>query len=266
MSLLLISPAFGDTELYEPFDYAAGAFGGQNGGIGWGGAWINTRNAPTAATPGFGWGALIVEGISARGAAWSGVKRSAGTSLTDASLLDDGATLWFAVIFDLTGQNGSNADLNLALCNANQFESGDFGNKQNLIPESAEGIGISHQGGTVIGCYWQDAGNTNGISERTTAASSLSIGNTNALIVGKIEWGADSNANETLTLYAPDLELEQGAPILEPWSIPALDQSTFNIVALQFKDTPRQDEIRFGATYDDVAVPPPPQGTVITLY
>ena len=76
---------------------------------------------------------------------------------------------------------------------------------------------------------------------------------TRALIVGKIEWGANAAASETLTLYAPSAaDLAQGAPILDPWTTPALDQSQFTSLILQFKDTSQMDEIRFGATYDDV--------------
>jgi len=36
------------------------------------------------------------------------------------------------------------------------------------------------------------------------------------------------------------------------WTIPALDQSQFDSLAIQFKNTSQVDEIRFGACYEDV--------------
>ena len=71
----------------ESFVYDAGGLNGQNGGTGFTGAWANTRNSPTAATPGFTWGTLPAAGNYARGAAWSGVARPIGSTLADAGLL-----------------------------------------------------------------------------------------------------------------------------------------------------------------------------------
>jgi len=260
LGLFAAASAQGQTLLYEPFDYLEGPVSGQDGGIGFAGAWNNTRNNPTVATPDLEWGGLVTTGNAARGNAWSGLARPIGSTLSDAGLMDNGASLWFSAVMDLSGQNFTNADLNLALGSAAKFHSGAFGDRQNLEGASSQGIGFSHARGNVLGAYWQDTGDADNIAERSSSASSLTLtsGEARALVVGRIDWGATAGANETLTLYAPATSLELGAPILSGYAIPALDQSQFDTVLVQFKDTPLIDEIRFGATVDDVVVLPDP--------
>ena len=244
----------------ESFDYgsslAPGAnIAGANGGTGFTGAWVNTRNSPDYDEPGNTAGDLQVAGGRVKGNAWSGIARPIGSTLADANLLDDGATLWFSVIFDLTSANTSNADLNLALTNGAKFDSGTFANRENLAVASDEGIGVTHSGGNIRAVYWDNAG-----GRTESGASSLSIGGANpasALIAGEIVWGAGS---ETITLYAPNTNLGLGSAITSLTTTGNLTQSSFNNLALQFKDTPWMDEIRFGATSADVlptAIPEP---------
>ena len=130
---------------------------------------------------------------------------------------------------------------------AGKFISGDFGTRQNL--DGAAGVGFTHSRGNIRAAYWDASG------VRTVGSStSLSIGGANpsstALVVGSILWGAGS---ETITLYAPDAALNLGAPITTLVTTGNLDQTAFNNLAIQFKDsTPGLDEIRFGETSDDV--------------
>jgi hypothetical protein len=259
----------------ETFDYggslsAGGNIAGANGGTGFSGAWVNTKNSPDYDEPGNTAGDLAVAGGRVKGNAWSGIARPIGSTLADASLLADGATLWFSVIFDLTGANTSNADLNFALTNAAKFNSATFGERENLDGAANEGIGITHSGGFIQAVIWQNNdGATDTISERLESAnSSLRLtgtgtgGPTSALIAGKIEWGVGAG-DETITLYNPDASLNLGTPILAATAFPALNQSGFNNLALQFKDTPWMDEIRFGSTSADVL--PVPEPAVLSL-
>lgn len=239
----------------ESFDYDEGAISGLDGGIGFDGVWSNLRNNPTIIAPGLAWGELLTSGNSSRGNAWSSLIRPLGTTVSDAGLLDNGSSLWFSIILDLEGQNIANADLNLSLSAAG-FVPGTFGDRENLV--SGEGIGVTHSRARIQGVYWQDS-DADTIAERVENNSSTVIdGNTDngnlsrALIVGRIDWGADEAADETLTLYAPGEDLALGDPIMDPWIIPALEQSTFNQLALQYKDTPQFDEVRLGATSADV--------------
>ena len=240
----------GGAVIYEPFDYDAGNIAGNDGGTGFGAAWSNTRNSPQVDYPGKTWGALTAAGGFAKGNAWSGIQRPIGNSLFEAGLMADGATLWFSIVFDLEGQNLSNADLNMSL-GTDRFVSSTFGDREQLLGVGSEGIGVTHSGGVIEGVYWQDVGN-DGVGERTENDSNLSMGAGRALIVGRIDWGANATADESLTLYAPDTNLNQGSPIMATWMLPALDQSVFDTLAIQFKDTAEVDEIRFGASYDDV--------------
>ena len=256
--------------LEESFAYDDGNVNGLDGGLGFGGAWSSTFRNPTVAAPDLTWGELLTSGSSSRGGSWSGVVRSVGTSLSSAGLLDHGATVWFSVIFDLENQNTTNADLNLSL-GTSQFAGGVFADRENLA--SGEGIGVTHSGGRIQGVYWQD-NDSDTISERVENNSSTTIngrnGNlTRALIVGRIDWGADETADETLTLYTPGEDLVLGdTPAMAAWNIPAMDQSAFTQLALQYKDTPRIDEIRFGATSADVlptATGPPVEPLITSI-
>lgn len=177
--------------------------------------------------------------------------------------MNNGATLWFSVVMDLEAQNIANADINVGLT-TDKFESGVFGDRENLV--AGEGIGVTHYRGNIRGAYWQN-NDADTIAERTTANSTRTLAvpaDPRALIVGKIEWGADNSAGEKLTLYAPDTDLNEGSPILATWTTAALDQSQFDLVAVQFKDTSMIDEIRFGATYQDV-IGYVPRGTLIQV-
>ncbi|MFK7849417.1 MAG: hypothetical protein AB8D78_00435, partial [Akkermansiaceae bacterium] len=257
--LLVSGSVHGALLIEETFDYtASNSLAGNSGGTGFTGSWANggtDRGNPGVVSPGLDWGDLDVSGNTAGGGGWSAGFRDLGstTALESAGLMDNGSTLWFSVIFDLEGQNVANADLNFALGAGVFGGTGgrDFGNRQNL--GGGEGIGISHNRGRIVGAYWQDTNSNPTFAERTTRDTSLSIngtaGTSRALIAGKIEWGA---SNELLTLYAPDASLNLGAPILDSWSIPNLDQAQFDRLALQFKDRPQMDEIRFGATSADV--------------
>ena len=251
--VLISAIAKAEPVIEESFAYEEGAVSGLDGGLGFGGAWSNPRNNPAVITPGLTWGDLLVSGNSSRGNAWSSLVRPLGSSLSDAGLLDDGATLWFSVIFDLEGQNIANADLSISLGTAGFFP-GVFGDRENLI--SGEGIGATHSRAVIQGVYWQDT-DADTIAERVENSSTTVIngtgGNlTRALVVGRIDWGSDETAGETLTLYAPGEDLVLGDPTMAAWAVPALNQSAFNQLALQYKDTPQFDEIRFGATAADV--------------
>ena len=263
------------TLIEETFAYDPGNVAGNNGGTGFAGAWVSSRGNPQIEATDKGWGDLDSGGGHARGGAWSGVTRSIGSTLSSAGLMDNGTTLWFSVVMDLQAQNISNADLNLSLGSA-AFVNNDFGNRENLA--SGEGIGVTHSRANIQGVYWQDI-DADTVAERTENNSSLTINgdagdtssgvNTRALIAGRIDWGADASASETLTLYAPALDLSLGTPIMAAWTIPALDQSVFDTLAVQFKDQAQIDEIRFGATAADVlptsVIPEPSSALLMAL-
>jgi len=252
--------------IYEGFDYDTGGIDGENGGTGFSGAWDATRNNPAVTSPNFTWGSLPTSGNHIKGNAWSAMIRPIGATLSSAGLMDNGETLWFSAVMDLQGQNLTNADLNFGL-GSDQFEGGVFGDRKNLV--GGEGIGVGHIGGGVKGVYWQNT-DADAIAEINTANTSRTLNSTDdsrALIVGKIDWGATNTDDELLTLYAPGSDLELGTAILDEWATPALNQASFDSMIVQFKDSSQLDEIRFGATSDDVLgiVAPVPEPSTFAL-
>ncbi len=253
--------------IYEPFDYTAGEFiNGQNGGIGFADAWL-TRGVygnPKVGTDSRNWGELVAAGNHADATGPSSISRTIDSSLADANLLDNGATLWFSYVMDAVGQNMYNLDFNFALGTDpldGQQPPSPYEDRTNMINDGfGIGVGnawISETHARIKGAYWQDTGDVDGFGERVMTDTTLEINNTDnarALIVGKIEWGTGAGDAETITLYAPDADLTLPEDsVLDSWTTVALDQSQFDTVTIQWKDSePSIDEIRFAATYDEV--------------
>lgn len=255
--LLFATSAQAEAIIYEGFDYT-GNLKTQNGGIGFTGPWATVRGDrnPTIQTGSLNWGSLPTSGGYAQGAALNGPYRPIGSTLSDAGLMADGSTLWFSYVIDTNGQNMTNLDYNFALT-TDPFVITDYGSRNDL-QNVGEGIGVSNWRTNIQGAYWQgDDGN--GYGERHETNTTLTMNDTDKsrnLIVGKIDWGS---TEESLTLYAPGTDLELGTPILS-LTTPDLDQSQFTYLAMEWKDTPSIDEIRFGATMYDVlgiAIPEP---------
>jgi hypothetical protein len=240
--------------IYEPFDYAAGNITNKDGGVGFDGPWAsNVRNGNVVADN-LEWGILQNSGGHMASNAWSAPYRPIGSTLLDAGLLNNGSTLWFSYVEDIFGQNMTNLDYCFALTTA-PFDSV-YATKQELKGANQEGIGVSNWRADVYGAYWQDNGDADTTSERTHVDTGLNLDAgafSRVMMVGKIEWGATSGDNERLTLYTPAKDLELGAPLLDAWETAPLDQAAFDTLAIQWKDsTAQMDEIRFGATLDDV--------------
>ena len=252
-------PLHGALVIEETFDYEAGGLSGENGGTGFSAAWNNTRGGPTVALPGLTAGDLASAGGTSRGAAWSGMERTIGTSLSGAGLMANGTSLWFSAIFDLTASNIANADISLAL-GTDQFVGGDFGTRENLA--SGEGIGITHSRGVIQAVSWTGGG-VRTESPNSTLTLNTAGNPTSALIVGRIDWGADDVTGETVTLWAPAPDLTLGTEILATWTTDALTQSAFDQISIQYKDSPQVDEIRFGSTSTDVLPVPEPSSAVL---
>ncbi len=256
-----------DPLIYEGFDYEAGSVSGGSGGTGFTGTWSTRNAAPEVVSPGLSWGSLEVAGNSAvnPNTGGSGYRDIGASSVLDtANLMSNGGALWFSVVLDVTGTNRLNVDFNFSL-GADGFHSyvagggGTFGERMNL--ETGEGIGFAliNRSTTLVdveSVYWQNTdADDNGERIRNPGGDSTDVknrfGGDDLLVVGRIDWGADDLADETLTVYLPDTSLALGTG--KVWdTIPALDQSAFDTVAFELKGGASIDEIRFGATSDDV--------------
>jgi len=253
--------------LYEPFDYTVGqGLSGLNGGTGWGGAWAVPKNNPTVREPNNEWGELLVLGARINPPGWSIIYRPIGTTLADAGLMSNGATLWFAFVADILNQNLTNLDYNFALCNDNF--SANYSYKTDLL-NGGQGIGVGCYRKDFMAAYWKN-NDADEFGDRTTSSEKLALNSTDnsrVLFVGKIEWGADGSAAEKITLYTPGHDLVLPTPLVDSWETDALDQSSFDRISIQWKDSqPSIDEIRFGASFDEViGIALPPGGTLIMI-
>jgi len=240
-------------KIQESFDYPAGTFNLHNvntsaGGTGWGGSqWDATgqkNGYGSIITPGLTYGSLPVAGNSAgdgHGRYWGASFRKFGNTLLAAGLLGDGAELWFSVVIDGSA-NLSTSKLGFAIGNGT-FGSSDW----NLAgPGKGEGVGfLGYNTGDASATGW-----TGGKIDNPDSGSAVDGTPGPTLVVGRVQWGVGS-ADETLTLYAPDATLTKGA-VIQVNNIADVDQITFDRVALLYKDGQKIDEIRIGATYNDV--------------
>jgi hypothetical protein len=276
---LLAGTAGAASLIYESFNYDTGSVSGGSGGTGFTGNWATRNVAPEVVTPGLDWGTLSVAGNSVNNVTGGSAYRDIGATsvLVSNGLMGNGNTLWFSVMVNVAGTNRSNVDFNFAL-GSDGFHTyvpgagGTFAERMNM--ETGEGIGFAliNRSTTLMdveGAYWQDDADADTRADRVRnpAGDSADVinrwGGDELLIVGRIDWGADDLANETLTLYVPDTSLALGTG--KVWNtIAALDQSAFDTVAFELKGGAIIDEIRFGASSSDVLTAvPEPSGLVL---
>lgn len=240
--------------IYEGFNYTDGeALGGQSGGTGLN-AWTETDAGATVVNPptNLNTGELQVSG----GEITSSPNNEANVTI-DADIsanLADNTSLWFSIVLggDLGGSN---------------FHGG-FALGNSILTDSFNGINSS---GDAVGVYirgnfdatsW-NAGSRDGQSN--SGGLALAASGAANLLVGRFDWGA---ASDTLTLWnvtdlsnIPDeATLTAGASNSHTTAV-NLDQTTFDTISYSLRDngTPQfMDEIRFGASYADVAPIPEP--------
>lgn len=264
---LLATDAQGQATLYEGFDYSStgvwnsSPLNGQGAAAdGWTAAWSTSgqkNGYGTVGTPGNTYGDLAVSGNNAGDiftngdGYWGAAFRTFGNTLLNDGLLADGGELWFSIIIDGSAVTGGGSKLGFSIGNGS-FGSSDF-------DISGEGVGLLGYNTTSASAV----GWSNSIAnvDQTHSGSDIA-GATPTLIVGHVQWGATAGDDETLTLYAPDTSLNQGAA-LQVNTFAGVDQASFDRVALLYKDRQMYDEIRIGATYADVTPVPEPSSLAL---
>ncbi len=234
-------PANADAVIYEPFDMPAGALPGQAGGTGLG-TWSGDGGVVASGSMTFG--SLPASGNRYTGAggyyeSWAGFS----TTLSSAGLLDHSAELWFSAV--LQPGSSSNDYGFIGLSSA----TGNIGANFGSVPTVANIMGIWLQNGSdlqlVNAVGGTPVGGRNKVKENLSLLSPT-------LVVGKFTWGADGASNDTLEIYLPWGGLAQPAPQTTTMTT-VIDQSTFSYLGVWMRNVDSQvDEIRFGATYDDV--------------
>jgi hypothetical protein len=170
--------------------------------------------------------------------------------------MDDGDELWFSFIMQNPTDTSSYANNRLMFYLGSQ--DADPGNRDMLSAGHGLGVEITPTGNgggkpRVRGIAWEGA-TTETLGTRYEFPNGPSYPGTTTLIVGKITWGATS---DTLDIYAPDTALNLGDPLAvsgTPITLAAnVDQSLIDRLYIGGKkDSPIIDEIRIGATYEDV--------------
>ncbi len=261
----LEGPPAGNAVIYEPFDYAVGPLNLKSGNseVGLEGMWNGSPTAlVTAGTLSYGTlpvGGAKLSDFTGGQNNFIGFRAIRSSALAGNGLLDGGATLWFSVLMGYdTGGNLTNTTLAFALANS-QFTSGNYSYQiANESPQLGSGLGAvlgrsDGSNGHIRAAQFQDPSfgtGFSGIVYGTDIAGSFLLAGKHALVVGKIVWGATPTDFDTLQLYLPDTDLNLGS-VKSTLSV-KVDQSTYDTITFERGDKVLLDEIRFGASYDDV--------------
>jgi alpha-galactosidase len=235
----------GGAIVYEPFDDPEPLLSGNTSGLGLSGPW-SAAIYRFAVDPGsLTWGAIPTSGRQVRylttGDAASSVALS--PALGNAGLLANGATLWFSVLVNTPADTGSAPDTGFAIGSA------PLGSANNLpIAAGEQAIGWTIKNDKLQSTTWNGGNAARGATGPAIAPNTLK------LIVGKITWGANSSANDTINLYTPDANLALGSSVVSSTAV--LNQTNFDTLAVSLRTNTNTgfgfDEIRFGASYNDV--------------
>jgi len=268
-ALLVASSAHGAALVYEPFADADSTLAGNTPGFGLTGTWSATTGTyPVSVAGGTAtYGTLPTTGGQAfAGANPSGsqvntnASVSAGSTLYDAGLLDNNSSLWFSFIYTVPNTTSTNSIFGFAIGTAGLSTTATLGAGQ-----SAVGMSISRNNRPTAS-YWN-----NGIASGAKVATqnlTFSTGSSH-LIVGQIIWGAGS---ETINLYLPGTDLVMPLAAYDTVTTSSnIDQHVtgYSVISFGGKNataTPQGiDEIRFGASYDDVIGVVPEPGSLALL-
>jgi hypothetical protein len=252
VNILVLADPDSNAVVHESFNMAAGALKDQPAGLGLSGNWQRHSGSDTnqmiVSSPGMSYGSLPVSANRVKNGSTGGGRANhalTDSSLVNAGLLSDGATLWFGVLVQPVVALNSTSGIALASGNITSYDTAGI-----------NGIGINVQNGSDLEyCAWKSG--TTGTYLRANAQTDLhNIGGTGQgyrphLVVGKVVWGT-GGANDTFEIYMPDANLVQGARKGAVQSI-NIDQSTFNrIVVYNGAAGIEYDEIRVGSTYESV--------------
>jgi len=257
-AVLTASPASAVLVVYEPFADGNSSLNGNAAGTGLSGNWT-AASGFTVGAGSLSYGSLPTSGNQVAysgGNANSSVALS--SALSNAGLLNDGATVWFSMIVNTPDAGGSNADTGFAIGTDPIIGT-------NNIPMTAggEGIGWAIKNDQLRAATWKNAKNQ---AIGTGVATDTTI-----FIVGEIIWGANGAANDTINLYLPNTSLIKGA--IKSTQVAVLNQANFDLITTGLKTNTGYgfDEIRFGSSFEDVigldtsAVPEPATASLALL-
>ena len=263
--MMTTSAAFAASIIYEPFADNVGSLVGDTPGTGLTGTWSATDEY--AKTTNLTYGTLSTTGnaidtSSGSGSGWPPANvqfSTTGTTLASEHLLDDGAELWFSMLF----KPSSSLRFGFALADSRLVSNG----KTNATGDQGVGFGHALDGKLYAGVWETRDWGGNLAAEPDTYVSGGQALNDDELylIVGHVEWGADGASNDTVTLYLPGTDLQLGSAVAV--SAGVVSQDSFDTLAIINRKTNDVvfDEIRVGATMEDVGITTIPEPASLAL-
>ncbi|MFK7851158.1 MAG: sialate O-acetylesterase [Akkermansiaceae bacterium] len=226
----------GGALVYEPFDYPTDAEEpqsplGKSGALGTTGEYVTLdekpKHLPKIIAGGLSHGALPVSGNCIQNHKWTkGFAIDLDDGISQAGLLEDGATMWISFLFHI---HGKGAGTQISLQSA----------------DGKEGIGFAHKG-TTNSFVIEDGTQKDRLFVKGVMAD------TTYLFVAKMVWGKDGEPDQWLPYFVPeDLKLPEkpGRVFTEPFNI---DQSKLSRLMLEGGEASNVDEIRVGPTFESV--------------
>jgi hypothetical protein len=272
--------AGGGPVIYEPFDYwvpadppvdpGLGGLGGTSD-IGLDGTWSvrDIKGQLRVYEDSVGWGDVgtVGGGVTRHnGNYYSRAQRAVSPGALD-GLLDDGGELWFSLITSHLGANMVNTEFFFSLGTDGHYisdnrhqDDGGTERPSGRMLNSGSGVGIQWWRNHLNTVYW-DGNEGVPVNSGSKPPKELVIEAVDGVgtlinpvnfVVVRCQWKA-AGSMDVIEVYLPDHLLNLGAPIATQSA--DLDQAQFDTVGFFFKEHPSIDEIRFGATYDDVLPP-----------
>ena len=252
--------AYAATVVYEPFNQTAGDLNGQAASTtGLSGNWSDNATVTVQAQD-LVYGDLQNSGNQVTLVISGNTNASVITSsaLANAGLLGDGATLWFSYVYRAASNGGANEKAGFAF--GTEKLNPDFSGTLDLA-NSGNAVGLVTSNTALTAATW------NGTNPTTGGSINFDTGDI-MFVVGKIEWGANGSADETITIYNPSLTdlgtLGSGVS----HTLTAVDQTQFDTISMAQRNSggdQTYDEIRFGATYADVSPAIPEPGSLALM-
>jgi len=257
LTTAIVATACSQALIYESFSQTAGDLNGQAGGTG-----LNSWSDDGTVTVGSSTlshgdlqnaGGEVTVASSGGTDAWVTLADTGGGSnvLLDNGLLADGATIWFSYVYQAAANGGSNEKAGFAF--GTDRLNPDFSGTMDMA-NSGNGVGIVSSNTSLTAATW------NGTDPTTGGSINFNTGET-IFAVGRIDWGATVSDDETITLYSPSLTDLGTLGSSVTHTLTAVDQTLFDTISFAQRNSGGDqiyDEIRFGASYDDVAPVPEP--------
>jgi len=256
--------------VYDGFEVGDGTLGGNAGGTGLSGNW-GAESLTTAGS--LSYGALQTSGGRVTKHLTDQFQQngiSPGSTLSNAGLMGDGATVWFSLL--LVNHNPVSGD------NRTYFAFGE-GNADGF-----DRVGGTNGGGFtaalskvsrggVTAQAWNDGQQSSPNNVGATRGATVAVtDDATFLAVGSITWGAFGVTDDVFNLYLPGTDLVQGA-VMSTISADFDQLGTtdanhlFDTISITGgrpdSGVPEFDELRFGASYADVTPVPEPSSSAL---